>query len=66
MKQTNLKEALQKIGLSGTIEIKKADGTTHELRLGSTDLEKQNEGETSNGDTSTPGNHPELDCGHRS
>jgi hypothetical protein len=53
MNNNELGEALKKIGLSGTIEIKKADGTTHELRLGSTDLEKQNEGETSNGDTST-------------
>lgn len=53
MNNNELSEALQKIGLSGAIEIKKSDGTTHELRLGSTDLEKQNEGETSNGDTST-------------
>lgn len=47
-----LKDMQNKAGLSGTIEIKKADGTVIELNLQSKD-NSQTSGEKQNGNTST-------------
>lgn len=49
-------------GLSGTIEIKKADGSVIKLKLLPQGNSKENLGEKQNGDTSTSDSHSESDC----
>ena len=44
---------MEQTGLSGTIEIKKADGSVITLNLKPQDNSKENLGEQQNGDTST-------------
>jgi hypothetical protein len=42
-----------KPGISGVIEIKRADGSVQKLRLTSKDLNKETQGENANGNTRT-------------
>jgi len=52
---------MKQTGLSGTIEIKKADGSVIKLNLKSIDNSKETLGENKNGDTRTPDKHSEPD-----
>lgn len=54
-----MKDDEHKSGISGVIEIKRADGTIQKLRLTSKDSKKETQGESANGNTRTSGQHSE-------
>jgi len=56
-----MKDDEHKSGISGVIEIKRADGTIQKLRLTSKDSKKETQGESANGNTRTSSRRTESD-----